>query len=219
MTTMKKRSLTEGEIELAKGLFGDSIDYSVIRLDNKYIWPVRFQKKNRACTYCNHVSCPGTAYSPDFSQEKDPYKQSVFIHELAHVWQQQNRILDTRVHWLREMIDHKLNYERTYLYGVSEGRDLLMYNFEQQASIIQDYFLLTRHGLTDSYKSRRRDNLPPHDTTLLLAYEKSLENFLRNPSYITDENRKWKPIPQENHQPRPKVRSLNSPRNIFKKSA
>src|SRR5262249_40606910 len=56
------------------------------------------------------------------------------------------------------------NYERAYAYDLDGHRDLLDYGMEQQASIVQDYFLLQHdnrpQSLTDSsHASRYRDVL------------------------------------------------------------
>ena len=178
---MAKRRLTAGEIALAKTVFGDSIDYDGVRLHTRRLLPFGIQKKQQAMAYRSHTSFPRDAYSEDFSKETDAGKQSVFIHELVHVWQHQNRVLSTPKEAARETLRHKFNYQESYHYTLARKRDLTTYGFEQQAAIIQDYFLLTRHGISQSFKNRRRPGHPPQ--TLQQNYEAVLKNFLQNPAY------------------------------------
>jgi len=178
---MAKRRLTAGEIALAKTVFGDSINYDAVRLHNRRLLPFGIQEKHQAMAYRSHTSFPRSAYSSDFSKETDPVKQSVFIHELVHVWQHQNRVLSTPKEAMRETLKHKFNYQKSYHYTLSRQRDLTTYGFEQQAAIVQDYFLLSRHGVDTSFKNRRR---PGHNRQTLRAdYEAVLKNFLQNPVY------------------------------------
>lgn len=178
---MAKRRLTAGEIALAQSVFGDSIDYDAVRLHSRRLLPFGIQKQHQAMAYRSHTSYPRSAYSEDFSMETDAQKQSVFIHEMVHVWQHQNRVLSTPKEAARETLKHKFNYQKSYHYTLMPKRDLTSYGFEQQAAIVQDYFLLTRHGVTQSFKNRRR---PGHNLqTLQQNYESVLKNFLQNPGY------------------------------------
>lgn len=178
---MSKRPLTKGEIALAKTVFGDSIDYATVRLHDKRILPPLIQKKHQAVAKGNDVSFPRDAYAPDFAKEADPLKQSVFIHELTHVWQHQNKVVSTSREALKETLKHKFNYSKCYLHCLSPVKDIVDYGFEQQAAIVQDYFLLSRHGVALSYKGRRRDSAS--DAPLKEQYEKVLAKFLKDPSY------------------------------------
>lgn len=176
---MAKRRLTEGEIALAKSVFGDSVDYGAVWLHDKRILPPGLQHRHQAVANGNHVSFPRTAYSPDFGTETDAKKQSVFIHEMTHVWQHQNKVCNTAWEAAKETLKHKFNYSKAYLHRLDPKKDLTSYGFEQQAAIVQDYFLLTRHAQDASYKNRRLDK--PHD--LKERYESVLSNFLKNPKY------------------------------------
>lgn len=173
-----KRLLTSGEIALAKTVFGDSIDYARVRLHDRRILPPGFQKRHQAVAKGDHISFPRSAYADDFSVEKDAFKQSVFIHELVHVWQHQNRILSTPQEAAKALLRHKFNYQKAYPYRLDAAPDLLHYGFEQQAAMIQDYFLLTRHNEPRSYKGRRIDAVAPG---LREKYEAVLAGFLNNP--------------------------------------
>lgn len=178
---MRHRRLTEGEIALAKTVFGDAVDYGRVRLYPRRILPPGLQHRHQAVAVGDRISFPRSAYSADFSKEPDAQKQSVFIHELVHVWQHQNRVLSTPREALRETLKHKFNYARSYPYRLDPARDLTSYGFEQQAAMIQDYFLLTHHGAAASFKNRRIDSGTAQD--MLPKYEAVLKNFLQNPRY------------------------------------
>jgi hypothetical protein len=195
---MRHRQLTCGEIALARSVFGDAIDYARIRLYPHRILPPGVQKKHQAVAVGNRISFPRNAYSPDFSQEKEPQKQSVFIHELVHVWQQQNRVLSTPREAARETLRHKFNYARSYPYRLDPARDLISYGFEQQAAMIQDYFLLTRHRVTESFKNRRIGGGTAKE--MLPQYESMLRNFLRDPHYAA---RPRSAVPKKPRPPEP----------------
>ena len=177
---MAHRALTNGEIALAKTVFGDSIDYACVQLHDRRVLPAFLQKKTRAMAYLNKISFPGEGYRDDFSKDADPVVQSLFIHELAHVWQHQNKVLDTRAAFVRGMLRHKFHYAQAYAHRLEKGKDLTDYGMEQQACIIQDYFLLSRFGLDKPHRSARRNAAGEN---LKALYEGVLGRFLKNPSY------------------------------------
>ena len=182
---MAKRRLTAGEIALAKTVFGGSVDYDSVWLHDRRILPPGLQDRHQAVASGNHVSFPRAAYSSDFGNETDAKKQSVFIHEMTHVWQHQNKVCNTAFEAAKETLRHKFNYSKAYLHRLDVKKDLTDYGFEQQAAIVKDFFLLTRHKSADSYKGRRLEQ--PAD--MQQKYEAVLKNFLANPAYA----RKGKP--------------------------
>jgi len=173
------RELTQNEIALARTVFKDCINYKAVRLYNRTIQPVG-QAKNRAVAYNNKISFPGTSYSNDFGLDDDVIKQSVFIHELFHVWQQQNDVLDTRIDFISEMIEHKGDYQACYRYTLDENKDLLDYDFEQQAAIVNDYFLW-QSGIKESFKNRCLNDEPQEKMERL--YKKVLSRFFNDSAY------------------------------------
>lgn len=189
MKAMAKRMLTSGEIALARGIFGDSVDYARVRIHDKRIFPGIIQKKGRAMAGHNAVSFPGTTSSADFSKE-DGVRQALFIHEMVHVWQHQTGAAHTYRAFAREMLRSKFNYDAAYQHRLERGRDLMSYNFEQQACIIQDYFALTWHGIRQSHRGALL-NEPWEDLPGL--YLSVLKKFLRNPSYARGYARQKKP--------------------------
>jgi hypothetical protein len=179
---MPKRSLTDGEIKLAQSIFFDSISYSAVRVyDRGYA----FLNALGDMSYKGNIYLPD-GHSHDFSQAPLPMKR-LFIHEAVHVWQHQNNILNLALAAVREGVRHQFKYAKTYLFHLERDKDLLDYGFEQQAAIIEEYFL-RQHGGTSMGRCLNKDN----DTQALL--EGVLENFLENPSYA---RRKKFPRPYE----------------------
>jgi len=131
------RSLTAGEIRLARSVFGDAIDYSKVRLLRRKWWP--FQPRNVAMAPCGniHFHPHGHLWSHDFSTEP-LHLQGFFIHEMTHVWQAQ-----TRGRFYLPLMRHPFC---RYRYRVVPGRTFGRYGLEQQAEIVRHLFL-ARNGV------------------------------------------------------------------------
>jgi len=168
---MAGRSLTEGEVTLAQSIFAGSIDYAAVRVyDRGYA----FLNVIGNMSYQGNIYLPD-GYAQDFSLRPLP-EQRLFIHEGVHVWQHQNRILNLAAAAVREGVRHRFDYAKAYLFHLEPGRDLLDYGFEQQAAIIEEYFL-RRHGGVSMGRCLNRDG----GTDTLL--DGVLAKFLANPSY------------------------------------
>ena len=132
---MAFRALTAGETELARGIFGDAIDYSKVRMANHKWWllqPTRF-----VMAPCGdiHFHPSDQHWCDDFS---DPTAaRGLFIHEMTHVWQTQ-----TRGRWYLPLMRHPFC---RYRYTVVVGRRFEEYGLEQQAEIMRHLFL-ARNG-------------------------------------------------------------------------
>ena len=90
MHDMASRSLTPGEIALAKSIFGEAIDYSKVRMVHRKWWPFHPRNAAMAPTGNIHFHPQGSTWSEDFSKEP-LHTQGFFIHEMTHVWQAQTR--------------------------------------------------------------------------------------------------------------------------------
>lgn len=129
------RPMTLHEIELAHSVFGDSIQYEKVRIDEKaYIGTRRYD-------IC-YVSFNTINNWGKLSDE-------LLIHELIHVWQYQ--------HFGAVYIPRALAAQRTkegYNYGgvralikaIHAGKKIWDFNYEQQGDIVADYFRI-RQGL------------------------------------------------------------------------
>jgi hypothetical protein len=136
------RPLTDGEIALARSVFGDAIDYAPVRIRTRK-WAF-FQPRGIVMApmghlhfhpdgglYCEDFSCPTTDDRTAALQAK-----GLFLHEMTHVWQAQ-----TRGKWYLVLMRHPLS---TYGYSLRPGWPLKRYGLEQQAEIVRHYWLLTQ---------------------------------------------------------------------------
>ena len=132
---MESRSLTAGEIEIARSVFHEAIDYSRVKLIKRKWWP--FQPRNTIMTPCGnlHFHPRGSAWSEDFSK-MDIGHQALFIHEMTHVWQTQKG-----GRFYLPLMRHPMC---RYAYSIRTGWPLERYGLEQQAEIASHIFL-SRH--------------------------------------------------------------------------
>lgn len=125
------RDLTDEEFEAARQIFNDSLPLADIRIDeNALLGPKQWR----------------FAYVSFFTINiYGPISKSLLIHELVHVWQYMSYGSLYIVHAL--FAQHSLE---GYNYGGVEilkevkarGGSLSDFNFEQQADIVRDYYLL-----------------------------------------------------------------------------
>ena len=129
------RSLTPGEIALARSMFGEAIDYSKVRVVRKKWWPFQPRDTAMAPTGNIHFHPDSPLWSEDFSAEPLG-KQALFIHEMTHVWQSQ-----TRGRLFLPLMRHPFC---RYSYTVQDGRPFEKYGLEQQAEIVANLFKAQR---------------------------------------------------------------------------
>jgi len=122
---IKSRKLSAGERQLAESVFG-----SYLQLDDIRIVAHRAVLKNYAISPNGNIYFNPKDWCEDFS--KMPLgKQSWLIHELTHVWQIQQGLAVVR----------KALFDRKYHYVLERGKQFLQYGVEQQAQMVQDYFI------------------------------------------------------------------------------
>jgi hypothetical protein len=132
---VERRPLTLGEIDLARSLFGDSIDYSKVQLVKGKWWP--FHPRNAAMAPMGSIYFhpEGGVWSADFS--KEPLgRQGFFIHEMTHVWQSQ-----AKGRFYLPLMRHPFC---SYRYTFDPERAFERYGIEQQAEIVRHVFLAER---------------------------------------------------------------------------
>lgn len=129
------RPLTPGEIELARSIFGDAIDYDAVRMLRRKWWPFQSRGIVMAPTGNIHFHPDSPLWSEDFSKERMSL-QGLFIHEMTHVWQAQ-----TRGKFYLVLMRHPFC---RYHYDLVEGQPFDRYGLEQQAELIRHRFLADR---------------------------------------------------------------------------
>jgi hypothetical protein len=132
---MISRSLTPGEIALARSIFKDAVDYSQVRLVKGKWWP--FQPRNAAMAPMGNIYFhpDGGGWSEDFSKEP-VRRQAFFIHEMVHVWQAQ-----AKGRFYLPLMRHPFC---RYDYELTPGKPFDRYGLEQQAEIVTHRFLADR---------------------------------------------------------------------------
>jgi hypothetical protein len=127
-----ERPLTQGEIHLARSVFGDAIDYAKVRLFKGKWWP--FHPRQAAMAPMGDIwfHPDGGGWSEDFA--KEPLSAQAFlIHELTHVWQAQEH-----GRWYLPLMRHPFC---RYDYRLVPGKAFSRYGIEQQAEIVRHRFL------------------------------------------------------------------------------
>lgn len=129
------RPLTTGEIELARSIFGDAVDYPRVRMVRRKWWPFQSRGIVMAPTGNIHFHPDSPLWSEDFSKERLSL-QGLFIHEMTHVWQAQ-----TRGRFYLVLMRHPFC---RYAYDLVQGQAFDRYGLEQQAELIRHRFLADR---------------------------------------------------------------------------
>jgi hypothetical protein len=145
MTMVNARSLTAGEITLARSVFGDAIDYARVRLVSGKWWP--FQPPGTAMAPMGNIYFHPKrgGWSGDFASEPLG-RQAFFIHEMTHVWQAQ-----AKGRFYLVLMRHPFC---RYGYALEPGKPFNRYGIEQQAEIVAHRFLADRGAAVASAPPR-----------------------------------------------------------------
>lgn len=130
-----QRALTDGEVAMARSLFGDSVDYGAVKLVRRKWWP--FQPRGIVMAPCGHIHFhpADPKWREDFSAAGLEL-QGLFMHEMTHVWQAQRS-----GRWFLPLMRHPFC---RYAYSFRPGRPYLRYGLEQQAELVRHAFLQRR---------------------------------------------------------------------------
>lgn len=120
----KSRPLTQGEIAIAKSVFGNTLDTTSIQI--KTAWWVL---KNYAVSPNGNIYFHADDWIEDFSNQSLGMR-AWLVHELTHVWQVQQGIAVFR----------KALFNRKYNYVLEEGKPFFSYGIEQQARMVEDFY-------------------------------------------------------------------------------
>ncbi len=129
------RSLTPGETALAREVFGHGLEPRRVRILVQPIWPRGFAAGGGL------MVLPRKAAALDFSTAPLSL-QSLFIHELTHVWQAQQGV---GLLWAKLRCG---DGPGAYAYDLAAGASFADLNIEQQAMVVQHAFLARRQAMT-----------------------------------------------------------------------
>ncbi len=153
------RELRPAERQLARRIFGDSLDLDRIRINSRIgasdrAWTSYGLVRQRPPLLGNHLNVGQEGYLADMSQPVDidpapgsskphPLRQAdrLLIHELTHVWQSQHHgnPLAYMVNSVCSQAISEPGKSCAYLY--TPGKPFGSYAAEQIASIVEDYYL------------------------------------------------------------------------------
>jgi hypothetical protein len=134
---MNFRNLTVGEINMLKGVFGNSIDYSSVTIfEGPAIRPF---------SIAGQIYFDNSKYVDDFSANGILInRKALLVHEMTHVWQSQHGydvLLNggalQAIYVNHQNDSHIIN---PYNYVLDSNKSFKDYNMEQQAKMIQNYF-------------------------------------------------------------------------------
>lgn len=133
---MTERTLTQGEIELAEEIYGNRIDYGLVRIKNEKHNPLQGDDEITAPDGHIYVPPGNPMQSSDYSQGTTAQK-SLFIHEMAHVLQNHNGTdVATRKIWETVTGDDSYNYD-----DIFNGKPFHELPIEAQAEFLRDLWL------------------------------------------------------------------------------
>src|SRR5262245_18567852 len=151
---MAERSLTSGERDIARSVFGSSINLDSIRISNDAFVP--FQ--DRTMTPNGNIYWPsGYGYMDDFSTGNAAIR-GTFVHELTHSWQYQNGV-NVALEGAGLQFKYFLGENVYDISKVTRDTQFNQLNIEQQGEIAK-YLYLTREGL------------PPNDAQSFETYDR-----------------------------------------------
>jgi hypothetical protein len=183
---MVTRPLTAAETALARRVFGAAIDYDRVTISDGPFLPGH--RRGTGMAPNGRLYMYG-CYHDDYAAGSS-LTQSHFIHEMAHVWQYQNRILDPIADFFKLGLRYKFDYNAAYRYELSAAKDLLDYNMEQQATIVQDYFLRQVCGADADTRLCQNQGGCAANTDLMKTV---LARFIADPGYGRKEPPRTKP--------------------------
>ena len=160
-TDEKPRELTQDEVKVAERVFGDMIDLGEVRIAENH-WLTDWLAPNGIV-----MTIGNTIYGINIPDD-------TLIHELVHVWQY-NR---GRITALSAFLEH-LKAWRTgqtaelYYYSVEPRQTFRKYGFEEQASIVQDAYLV----LEEEEPPKRNENYKSGDPLPEELYELFMQDF------------------------------------------
>lgn len=126
------RYLTANEIVLARSVFGNTIDYTAVKIYHKTYFLFQGRKITMAPNGNIYFHRKSENYVDDFGSA-NLGEQAYFIHEMIHIWQHQQGI---NVFW-RGLFSRRYNY-----FPMTPGKSFDDYKVEQQGDIVMHYFFL-----------------------------------------------------------------------------
>jgi len=169
----KSRGMSAGEISAATELFGETIDYSLVVIERNSLYNAGSSR-----TIGNTIALTDSKFEGD-ALDLNADGQSTLIHELAHVWQHQNRgwTYAPEALWAQaeawwETGDRNNAYDWQTLH--EQGTPWEEWNPEAQAEAVQDY--------NDALQKIRAGDASPEDYQTLVDAEPYVDQMRTPPT-------------------------------------
>jgi hypothetical protein len=132
---LNERALTPGECALVREVFAHAINLELVRIRLARFFP--FQPAATVMAPMGHIHFhpAGPHYRDDFAAATLPL-QGLFIHEMVHVWQTQQK-----GRWWLPLMRHPFC---RYEYRFEPEKPFAAYGIEQQAELVRHAFLAMR---------------------------------------------------------------------------
>ncbi len=177
------RQLTTGEIGMARKYFGATVDYQTVKIFNRALAGLFGHNKTGMTPNGNIYFADEEDRSENFA-ENGLLRQKNFIHEITHVAQHTGGT-NVPLQALLTYLTYEFKYDDAYDYRINTAVDYAMMNLEQQAEIMEDYFILrtvfeelTTHTSNSGKKSRLAKKGGSWSSTKceqMAAYEEKLQ--------------------------------------------
>ena len=145
LLTPRLRLLTPGELHFLHPIFGDSVRYDLIRIDERaHLGP---RTRNFCYVGMHTINSWG------------PLHPTTLVHEVVHVWQYLHR---GAVYIPRALAAQRtfLGYNYGGLAGLHAAAELEDFNYEQMADVVEDAFRLSRGWPAQWMPGRGAEVLP-----------------------------------------------------------
>lgn len=133
------RTLKDSEKEMARDIFGDTVNYDRVKIFNRPLLLWFLRKNATAVMWGGNIYILSNSLRVDDFTKADKSAQRAFIHEMTHVWQYSN---DPKflARGLLSFMLNDFNYDVLYNYRIEDHLKLESFNIEQQAEIVADYY-------------------------------------------------------------------------------
>jgi hypothetical protein len=160
------RKLTVGEKTLLRSVFGPTLPYDDQDLDINY---EQYGGPDNSITFAIVPHMAAGIWSLDYSLSSvSDNARRTFIHEMGHVWNWYHGGSNIRSFiWtgLKMKVTGR-HYNDAYFYDLSESDRLSSYNFEEQASIIADYWYVLK-GYPPKYNTGSKKSVADYRPFIL----------------------------------------------------
>lgn len=129
------RTLTPGEVALAREVFGKTVDPRNVKMFNRSHMLVF--GRGGAISPNGNIYIDEKEAVADYSAS--PYLRTLFVHEMTHVWQHQ-RGRNLRTEAFQQWWKSDFKYQAIYDFNIDAHPRFRDYNLEQQAEIMGSYY-------------------------------------------------------------------------------